>query len=112
MNIFKLFYNSIRKEQIALEFRSEFLSEKQRTSLFDYTNVDFLFYLNVSNLASRTNFVGLPIAIYNILNCPIIPVGKEQTVYEFSLKMQPTLLFDIIDVDFGLFEFFKSSFKD
>ena len=95
-----------------MEFRSEFLSEKQQTLLFDFINIDFLFYLNVSDQGSRTNFVGRLIAIYTILNCPIIPVGKEQTVFEFRLELQPTLLFDIINVDFGLFEFFKSSFKE
>ena len=67
----------VRKELIALEFCSELLSEKQRTSLFDFNNIDFLFYLNFSNQASRTNFICRPIEIYNLLNCSIIPVGKK-----------------------------------
>ena len=95
-----------------MEFRSELLSEKQRTSLLTSINLDFLFYLIVSDQASRTNFVVHSIAIYNILNCPIIPVGKEQTVFEFRSEMQPTLLFDINNVDFGIFELIKSSFKE
>jgi hypothetical protein len=98
-----------------MEFRSKLLSELSESSELRFLtsiNVDFLFYLNVSDQASRTNFVGRPIVIYTILNCPIIPVGKELTVFEFRSEMQPTLLFDVINVDFGLFEFFKSSFKD
>ena len=77
-------------------------------------------YLNFSDQASRTNFVGRSIEIYTILNCPLILVGKEQTVFEFRSEMQPTFrsemqptfLFDFINVDFVLFEFFRSSFKD
>ena len=56
-----------------------------------------LFYLSFSDQASRTNFVEHSIAIYNILNCPIFSVGKEQRVFEFRSERQPTLLSDFIE---------------
>ena len=70
----ELFYNSSRKRT-----KQESLNSGWKCSqpCFSTLLMYILFYLNFSDQASRTNFLGRSIEIYNHLNAALKPVDKN-----------------------------------